>query len=291
MVCKLCGAADSSVIHNGCRDDASINVLRCNKCGLVYLDSQSQVTDAMYEDFGMEQGEDFSYDAWLQRTNKDDVRRAGLIMDILDDRKIDRIDICDFGCGNGGFLRKLIQSDRQRFSCYGVDLKKIARYQNEADGIPCRKAISDYKNQKFDVITMFHVIEHLTEPDTFLRSLADYLNENGMIILETPNADEALLKQYHCSAYADFTYWSEHVYLYTSATLADMVTKAGYEIVSNTQIQRYSFLNHIYWLTKGKPGGHITLQEYVSPELDSFYSDSLRDKGECDTLFMVIKKG
>lgn len=286
MKCRLCGNP-SSVIHNGVRDDASINVMRCDNCGLVFLDSQSQVTDAMYEDFGKDE-EDFSYDAWLKRTNKDDVRRAEIIMRMLDGRK--SVDVCDFGCGNGGFLRTLLDEDDRRFSCYGVDLKEIARVQSERDGIPCKKSISEYGDLKFDLITMFHVLEHLTEPDAFLQSLSAYLKEDGIIVLETPNADEALLKRYHCSAYADFTYWSEHVYLYNSSTLASMVTKAGYQIVDNFQIQRYPLLNHVYWLAKGKPGGHVVLEEYRSPELEQFYNESLKAQGECDTLFIIIRK-
>lgn len=287
MVCRLCGASDVSVIHKGCRDDASINVLRCKKCGLVYLDTQSQVTDAMYENFGMQEGSDFSYDAWLQRTNQDDVRRAKMVMGLPNQGPVA---ICDFGCGNGGFLRQLIHSDRERFSCYGVELKKIARLQMVEDGIPCQKEITDYGDQKFDIITLFHVIEHLTQPEVFLKTLAGYLKEDGVMILETPNAEEALLKQYHCKAYEDYTYWSEHVFLYTSDTLADVVTKAGYHVMKNVQLQRYPLTNHIYWLTKGEPGGHKVLQEYSSPELEAFYSDSLKQNGIADTLFIIIKK-
>lgn len=287
MICGLCGTEEVYVIHEGCRDDASINVLRCKNCGLVYLDSQTQVTDSRYEEFGMKDGEKFDYDAWLQRTYKDDVRRAKILIDFSDHKPID---ICDFGCGNGGFLRQLINNDSQRFTGYGVELKKIARSQMVKDGIPCNKEISDYGDQKFDIITLFHVIEHLTDPKTFLETLKGYLKEDGIIIIETPNADEALIKRYHCKAYMDFTYWSEHVYLYTSGTLEALVTKAGYHIITSSQLQRYPLINHMFWLTKGKSGGHVILQEYLSPELEEFYSESLKKNGECDTLLIMIKK-
>ncbi|OIQ16073.1 MAG: hypothetical protein BM556_15545 [Bacteriovorax sp. MedPE-SWde] len=50
------------------------------------------------------------------------------------------------------------------------------------------------KNEKFDVITAFEVIEHIepSETDEFISSLASALNENGELLLSTPNHDVVL---------------------------------------------------------------------------------------------------
>lgn len=292
MKCTLCNGAKIIKIHQGCRDNQSIGVLKCSECGLVFLDSQSQVTDAMYEDFGVNQGADFDYKAWLGRTYQDDFRRAKAVSKLLTKWEMDKesIRLCDFGCGNGGFFQQLQEIGGNQFTFAGVELKRIAREGIEAKGVPCKKDIVEYQRGSFDVITMFHVVEHLTQPEVMLRELGNYLAEDGIMIIETPNADEALITRYQCEAYADFTYWSEHVYLYTSDTLAALVEKAGFQVIDNTQVQRYSVLNHMHWLAKGKPGGHKVLEEYHSPELDAVYTQALKQAGQCDTLLITIKK-
>lgn len=243
----------------------------------------------MYASFGAERVEDYDYEAWMKRTSMDDIRRAKMVNDMLS--ALSAVEILDFGCGNGGFLRNLRKYNLQKYSCCGVELKKIARDYMNQEGISCKRLISEYNGEKFDVITMFHVIEHLTQPVKMLKSIDSYLKDNGLLVIETPNAEDALLSRYHCEAFADFTYWSEHVYNYTSKTLAQVVKMAGYEIIDNTQIQRYSLTNHMYWLAKGKPGGHTILAEYDHPEIEKIYGEMLKEKGQCDTLYLVAKKG
>ena len=45
------------------------------------------------------------------------------------------------------------------------------------------------------------------------------LSDNGQIIVEVPNADDALLTLYECEPFSHFTYWSCHLFLYTAKTL------------------------------------------------------------------------
>jgi 2-polyprenyl-3-methyl-5-hydroxy-6-metoxy-1,4-benzoquinol methylase len=288
MKCKLCNSNHNRIIHKGCRDNPDILVLKCEKCGLVFLDSQEQATEELYESFGGAVVENYDYEAWKKRTWADDERRANRMNQMLS--SFENVDILDFGCGNGGFLRELKRQSSQKYHCCGVEFKKIARDYMNQEGIPCHRLLSDYK-QQFDVITMFHVIEHLAEPVEMLQEMKPYLKDKGMIIIETPNADDVLLSRYQCEAFADYTYWSEHLYTYTSETLAQTVEKAGYEIVDNTQLQRYPFTNHMYWLSKGKPGGHTVLAEYAQAEMEELYEETLREKGLCDTLYLVAGKG
>ena len=49
-----------------------------------------------------------------------------------------------------------------------------------------------YRRQ-FDIITSFHVFEHLSDPIHHLRKLKASLTDNGWIVIEIANADDALL--------------------------------------------------------------------------------------------------
>ena len=107
--------------------------------------------------------------------------------------------------------------------------------------------------------------------------------------METPNADDALIKRYHCKAFEDYTYWSEHVILYNNDTLERLLKNAGLTVEAHIPLQRYPFTNHMYWLAKGKGGGQRYLAEYDSPELEEWYMNTLIEQGECDTVFLVAR--
>lgn len=75
-------------------------------------------------------------------------------------------------------------------SVAGVELEKATREKLMADGIRVTDSIDKF-DEKFDVITMFHMIEHLVNPTEFLQKIKEHLEEDGELIIETPNADEA----------------------------------------------------------------------------------------------------
>lgn len=194
--------------------------------------------------------------------------------------------ILDFGCGKGGYLR-MARNYANKVS--GVELENEPRKQLVSEGIDVRSSIGEF-NEKFDFITMFHVIEHLIEPDEWLQEIKNHLSDGGELIIETPNADDILLQQYDCDAFKDFTYWGCHVRLYTSKTLESLLTAAGFQIKWNRQIQRYPLANHLYWLKEGKPGGQNIWNDLSTDVLNAEYERILAEKGMCDTLLISVTK-
>lgn len=274
--CLLCKSADIELIHKKTRDNPNVNVLKCKKCGLVFLDSKPAAN--FYENSLMNSGEK-NIEKYRKLTENDDLRRVYMLKDIVGDKSV-----LDFGCGNGGFLRNIGKFVRKGV---GVELEDYCRDTLISEGITCKKYIDEY-SEKFDVITMFHVIEHLYDPIETLRSIKKFMDKDGgKLIIETPNADDALLTRYKCSKFADFTYWSPHVYLYNSDTLATVLEKAGFKIVFNEQIQRYPLSNHMKWTFEGVPGGHTDQKYEIFNEksINDAYVKLLADNKVCDTLY------
>lgn len=282
--CKLCGSQNVEVIHNGTRDRADIDVLKCKNCGLVFL-SKIVTDENFYSDSLMRKTIDF--DKWRMNTQKDDNRRYLQHKELIAGKNI-----LDFGCGNGGFL-KLAQADAK--IAYGIDLdsETVAYLKNE--GIKCFKSVEELPSIKFDVIFMFHVIEHLPDPKFYLDILSNYLCDGGIIIIETPNADDALLSLYRCKAFADFTYWSPHICLYNEFTLNKMLSDSGFEVLNLFQFQRYPISNHFKWLVAEPIGGGGATERHFmkfnNPELNNAYVKVLKELKICDTLICHIGRG
>ena len=284
--CSLCGSENNKIIHMGVRDNPNIDVLRCQNCGLVFLSDMSQITDNFYQDGGMhtEQDDAEIFTKWRENTYADDLRRASMISANGGASR----SILDFGSGNGGFLNILKENGFRNLS--GVELERYAREKINAEGIDCREDIDQFDMQYFDVITSFHVIEHLTEPSKWLSKIRSHMDDGSQFYVETPNADDALLNLYHCDAFADFTYWSCHVFLYTVRTLQKLLENNGFEVVESHQVQRYPLANHLYWLSQGKPGGQNQWHFFDDEEMNSRYAAELAEQGQCDTILLVCRK-
>ncbi|MFJ7649032.1 class I SAM-dependent methyltransferase [Lysinibacillus sp. NPDC097279] len=276
MKCSLCNSVQIKTRYPYVRDNKEIEVLECEECGLVFLSTIQHISDKFYEDSGMLNGI-VNLKEYRLQSFKDDERRA---LDLRE--RIIGKQVLDFGCGAGGFLN-LIKDFTGDVA--GVELdKKINRALNE-EGIYCYSNIDEIEGT-FDVITLFHVLEHLTNPKEMLENLKKYLKPNGTIIIEVPNADDALLTLYKSTAFSDFTYWSCHVYLYNSHTLNKLVDNCGYNVKLVKQIQRYPISNHLYWLSENKPGGHKIFNLIDNQILNKEYENALAAIGKCDTILL-----
>ena len=98
-------------------------------------------------------------------------------------------------------------------STYGIELEKS---QKSLEGSIKYFAviIRSPKSSKFDLITAFHVVEHLQDPIEIVAMLGSLLTDDGHLVVEVPSADDALLTLYSCDAFQNFTYWSQHLYSY-----------------------------------------------------------------------------
>jgi len=144
------------------------------------------------------------------------------------------------------------------------------------------------KEIKFDLITAFHVFEHLAEPITILKNLSKLLTREGEIIIEVPSSDDALLTLYQNEEFSNFTYWSQHLYLFNNKTMEDLIKKSRLKLNWIKQIQRYPLSNHLYWLSKGKPGGQKIWTFFEDKELNDNYCKTLASIGKCDTILVSV---
>lgn len=104
--------------------------------------------------------------------------------------------ILDIGCGYGKNI-KLLQS--KNFQVTGVDINPSIVFHNRTEGLDCL-TVEEFqkKPDKYDVLLMSHVIEHLPANELldFMDSYLDHLNKGGYLIIATP--------LYHSGFYDDF---------------------------------------------------------------------------------------
>ncbi|CAA6605000.1 Methyltransferase type 11 [Rhodospirillaceae bacterium LM-1] len=194
--------------------------------------------------------------------------------------------ICDFGCGSGGFLRRMVGVAKE---AVGIELQADYASRLEADGIPCFSTLSEAKEQ-FDAVFLFHSFEHFPDPLAILREIKAALKNEGVgkLVIEVPHANDFLISQLDCQEFLDFTLWSQHLILHTRESLSVFLREAGFKSICIEGVQRFGLSNHLHWLRRGKPGGHTgILSTLETPALTLAYADALARIDATDTLVAV----
>jgi 2-polyprenyl-3-methyl-5-hydroxy-6-metoxy-1,4-benzoquinol methylase len=207
---------------------------------------------------------------------EDDKRRVVQHNKFLKNKKI-----LDFGCGWGGFLKKIIKAK----SFTGVELNKecIFYIKKNIKKIIVSDNLNNL-NEKYDIITMFHVLEHIPYQIETLKELKKKLTKNGKIIIEVPSADDFLLK---LKEFKKFTFWSEHLILHTENSLRKILEVSGFKRINIKYYQRYKFSNHLGWFIKRMPGGHNLYEKISDAKINKEYSDYLIRRKSTDTLIAI----
>jgi 2-polyprenyl-3-methyl-5-hydroxy-6-metoxy-1,4-benzoquinol methylase len=201
---------------------------RCRACDLVFAPAYGDPTD-IYVDGYLRGETDFGLDIMhpLFQEYLDHVahRRLALI-----EKTVRPGRFLDVGCGTG----EVLAAARER----GWDVKGAEPVEDSASfavrerGLDVRAALleeSGLPRRSYDVVSAFHVLEHMTDGLGFLRSISRWARPGGWVVIEVPNYGSIHRRGYGGG-------WPglrplEHVAHYTPATLAAIMHRAGLEPV------------------------------------------------------------
>ena len=266
------------------RDNPNIAVLKCLDSNIIFLQNNAITESYYHQKSGVTYWNSESREHALKKTEEDDMRRVVQFKDEVLNKSY-----MDVGTGLGGMLDKF--KPYAKTTCAIEPQSEIREHLQKLN----YKVIDSIdscvsQNIKVDVVSLFHVFEHLTTPLEDLKKLYDSLTLNGKIIIEVPHAEDVLLSAYQLEAFKKFTFWSEHLILHTRESLYRYLEVAGFKNIIIKGYQRYPLANHIGWLKDGKPGGHLNLSYLRTQELDNAYSTMLQSINKTDTLIAIAEK-
>jgi SAM-dependent methyltransferase len=280
-LCYLCKTNNTYRIKGAVRDDATLKNYQCQSCGLVFLSSNNHVSDQSYINSAMHGDEPPSMEEWIKASNHDDERRFNYLK-----KKAHNKTLLDIGCGAGGFLLKINHLTK---NSTGIELEdRVRRYWSGK--FPVYKSIDQVRDCKFDLITIFHVLEHLKDPVNFLRKIKNIVANNGTVFIEVPNSKDALINIYDSEAYQEFIYWSQHLFVFSSSNIKEIATLSGFSKCIVKPIQRYGLSNHLNWLRYGIPGGNCPDNLMIDTvDLNTAYESALALHDATDTLWIELR--
>jgi 2-polyprenyl-3-methyl-5-hydroxy-6-metoxy-1,4-benzoquinol methylase len=271
--CGVCHGEQSRLFANG-RDfeyqtsDDDFKMVECIDCGNVYLNPRptSGELDTIYP----QNYYAYNYDSAINPL-------AIKAKVFLDQRKVKSwlkyVDAklprsMDVGCGNGRILEMLHSLGIAKQNLTGVEMHQgqIDRLNQQGyNGFFGRiEDVGDkLKTDSFDLIVMLQVLEHVENPDSCVKHLAQLLDKKGVLIIETPNTnsfDVRLFKERYWGGYHFPRHWN----LFTVQTLERLGAQHG------LQVDAVNFLPaHSFWIFSLH---HLIEEKWKQPAIAKFFN-------------------
>lgn len=163
--------------------------------------------------------------------------------------------LLDVGCAYGTLIK---EANNQGFIAEGIDISSYAVKQCHKFNLKATTGVvTDVKkNNYYDVITAFEVVEHERDPLLTIKTARQLLKPNGLLVISVPNSNSL-------SSIIMGKYWfgyrhKEHLFHFTSDSLKSLLKKAEFSnIVINKDIPRpYLFIYYLerinFYLFKSK---------------------------------------
>lgn len=234
--CPVCGCKsfkESLVCMDHTVSGEFFNIVDCKDCGFKFTNPRP--SDECL-------GEYYKSESYISHTNT----TKGLVSKLyhlvrnytlrkklrLIERYVSRGTILDYGCGTGMFLSF---SSRKGWDTYGIEpdvgARKIAC--EALDKIVSSKEAFEavYPELEFDAISLWHVLEHVTDLDITLKFLQSKLKKSGVLIVAVPN-----YRSYDAQVYGE--YWAaydvpRHLYHFNEETINSLFESYSFVLASS----------------------------------------------------------
>ncbi|MFV2068796.1 MAG: class I SAM-dependent methyltransferase [Pirellulales bacterium] len=231
--CSLCGAEGREEVF---REDP-FQVVRCEGCGLVYVTPRlkSEVLPKVYDEgYWTSEGPKSRGYADYRSQEQLYLKTFRKRFQLIDRYKPPPGRLLDVGCAAGFFLKV---ASEKGWQVEGVELSaEIASHAREEYGFQQVHVgtleSAPYEPKSFDLLTMWDVVEHVSDPSAFMELARRFLKPDGLLILETQNVRSAFAERMG-SKWQHYKHL-EHLYHFDPKTIQRLLDEAGFEILENT---------------------------------------------------------
>ncbi len=234
--CNICGKKTETGLwasgksKRNPEDSTVYNIVQCKKCGLIYTNPR----------FTLEKLKEYyskNYvDNRVSTAGKNKKRYDMYLIEVKQTMAIikenfgnETIKFLDSGCSNGLFLQAMPEKGIKKYATeFSEDAAEVAKNNAKIKKMWIGDLTEiDFGEQRFDVVHMRAILEHVRDPKKVLKKAHSILTDRGVLILSsTPNAGSfvARLYKYRWA----LTKPEEHIYYYTDRTINTLFKQTGF---------------------------------------------------------------
>lgn len=277
---KNCLVCNSNEVESflKCKDHfvsgETFEIAKCKTCGFKYTDSipepEKMAPYYQSEEYISHSNTQKGLINKLYHTVRDIMlkRKAKLISGLTGGKKL-----LDIGCGTGYFPYYM---KKQGYDSYGMELDEKAREfaaENFGLKVESPEALLNGKHTgEYNIITLWHVMEHLHDPARYMKWIKDSLENEGVLIIALPNCSS-----YDAKTYKEF--WAaydvpRHLWHFEPSTFEKYIAQFGFKLSSVKRLPFDAYYNSMMsarYAQKPLSFIHGTIVGFIS-NLKSFFN-------------------
>ena len=232
VVCNYCGADDPELVNHGpdllLDRPGDFQLVRCRRCGLIYQNprlSPDELSAHYPPDYQPYKTDPAQANRRQRISEEHQLARRG---NLLQRHASGRGRLLVVGCSTGLFLKTM----RARgWQAVGVEPSAYASaYAREQFGLDVQTGTlesAEFPSASFDVVSLWDVLEHVTDPRATLTEIARILRPGGLLALSLPNPACPEARWFG----AAWVGWDRprHLHLFTPSVLRRYLTAAGFD--------------------------------------------------------------
>lgn len=230
--CFICGA-DIRLLYDFPRVQKSFSIYKCNGCGhsRTFPEPDISTLKSLYSKRSRRRNENYGREyssAFLERLKEWLIIRPLLLKLKRFFGYIKTPTLLDVGCATGWITDV---SSRMGFNASGLEanpfLADVARKKFKLEIYEGFLEELDTEN-KFDAVTMFHVLEHMVDPHSALKTINNLLNDKGKLMIVVPNGESLGTK-----IFRENYNWNvrHHVSYFSKRSLRIILEESGFKVI------------------------------------------------------------
>ncbi|UII28263.1 class I SAM-dependent methyltransferase [Fulvivirga maritima] len=196
--CPVCGESNYNQFLT-CKDytvsQESFNIVECSNCNFLFTNPRP---------FPKDLGKYYKSEEYISHSNKSNnlvnsiyrVARNYTLknkLSLVNSLQSNKGSLLDLGCGTGHFLKTCKDAD---WNTTGVEPDDSARSIATAQELKVYTAIQELPDKQFDIISMWHVLEHVPDLNDYLSFIKTRLAQTGTFIVAVPNHESHDAQKY-----------------------------------------------------------------------------------------------